>query len=75
MSESGLNPREKTGRRMRLVACTVVGAPLALALLPLYLVQVRSGHGDRWAPYSYAAAGFGMLVLPFWLVALLNLLR
>jgi hypothetical protein len=59
---------------MRALALTVVAAPLALALLPLYLGQVRAGQADRWAPYSYAAVACGMLVLPFWALGLASLL-
>lgn len=72
-SPAELNRRERTGRTMRRLALTVVAAPLSLALLPPYLLRWRAGDGDRWASYSCAAAGFGMLVLPFWLIALVNL--
>lgn len=60
---------------MRHCAFTVLGAALAVALLPRYLGRARAGHADRWAPHSYAAVAVGMLALAFWAVALAGLLR
>jgi len=70
-----LNARERTGRWMRRCCITLVGMPLTLLLLPLYLRHAWRGLPDRWALFSFASVTVSMVGLPFWILLLLALLR
>lgn len=74
MTDSPPNARERTGRRIRFAACTLLGAPVALLLVPFYANQARAGLTDRRAPATMAAVAGAMALMPLWILALLSLL-
>ena len=68
-----LNVRESIGRRLRIAAMTVVGAPLALVLVVPYLSAARAGFPDRDAPKTMAAVAVSMALMPLLVLLVLHL--